>query len=98
MGTIGLNKCFANNLIVFYKETLFDIQQDKVTSVSLYILQMPLEKSLKCVSAFFFYLTGIRREWLLQLLIVILSALVGVLLMVCVWFVVKKKKTSALYT
>ena len=50
-----------------------------------------------CFGAFF-YLTGIRREWLLQLLIVILSVLVGVLLMVCVWFVVKKKKASALYT
>ena len=50
-----------------------------------------------CFGAFF-YLTGIRREWLLQLLIVILSVLVGVLLMVCVWFVVKEKKASALYT
>ena len=39
-----------------------------------------------------------RREWLLQLLIVILSVLVGVLLMLCVWFVVKKKKAFALYT
>ena len=47
----------------------------------------------------FFYFTGIRRnKWLLQLLIVILSALAGVLLMLCVWFVVKKKKASALYT
>ena len=47
----------------------------------------------------FFYFTGIRRnKWLLQLLIVILSALAGVLLMLCVWFVGKKKKASALYT
>jgi len=48
-----------------------------------------------CFGAFF-YLTGIRKEWLL--LIVILSASIGVLFMLCVWFVVKKKKASALYT
>jgi len=40
--------------------------------------------------------SGIRREWLL--LIVILSASIGVLFVLCVWFVVKKKKASALYT
>jgi len=40
--------------------------------------------------------SGIRREWFL--LILILSASVGVLLMLCVWFLVKKKKTSTLYT
>ena len=58
---------------------------------------MLLEKNLKCVSALF-YFTGIRREWLPPLLIVILSALASVLHMVCVRFVVKKKKASALYT
>lgn len=42
--------------------------------------------------------SGIRRVWPPRLLIVVLSVLFGVLFMLCVWFVVKKKKASALYS